>query len=148
MCARSSHAEQGHHMTEGVIVAIIAVFGSIIVALLGYLGVTANITRRHAKAARFGVENEHPLNLRDDLDEKFHGLAALVRGAVSDIGGVKSDIRQVRREASDDRRLTAEALAIERERINKIENAKAIAVAAVAQALEDSTTTTTITKEK
>jgi hypothetical protein len=125
-------------MSDDVFKALILTAGTVITALLGYLGIITTATRRHARAARDQVQNSHPTNLRDDLDEKFRGLTSLVTTAVRDIGGIKSDIREVRREAADDRRHTLDALRIERERINKIEDAKAVAVAEVAEALRRS----------
>jgi hypothetical protein len=59
-----------------------------------------------------------PLNLRDDLDEKFEGLANLVKSVVLDLGGMKSDIRGIRREALVDR----EAAATDRKHIRKLED--------------------------
>ena len=107
--------------TENVVVAVIITFGTIIAALLGYLGVVATGARRHAKAARLGVENEHPKNLRDDLDEKFQGLADLVKTVVTDIGGIRSEIRNIRLDATADRKAAGEAIAAERERILTLE---------------------------
>lgn len=89
-------------MTD-IAVAVIVTFGTIITGLLGYLGVVATGARVHAKAARFEVQNSHEVNLRDDLDLKFAGLAGLVKGAVADIGGIKEDIRIIRRDAGQDR---------------------------------------------
>ena len=102
---------------DNVTVAAIITFGSVITALLGYLGVVATGARRHAKAARHEVQNSHEVNLRDDLDVKFKGLADLVKGAVADIGGIKEDIRIIHREASQDREVNA----TERERVRRLE---------------------------
>lgn len=88
-------------MTD-IAVAAIVTFGTIITALLGYLGVVATGARRHAKAARYEVQNTHPTNLRDDLDEKFEGLAGLVKTVIDrqaeqgkDIGGIRADVRHL-----------------------------------------------------
>ena len=95
---------------SNVIVAAIVTFGTIIAALLSYLGVVATGARRHAKAARHEVQNSHTVNLRDDLDAKFKGLEAALLGfgddlgaVKKDIGGMRSDIRLIRTEASQDR---------------------------------------------
>lgn len=54
-------------------VETIRTIGVVMVALItagfGYLGVVADRTRRHAKAAREQVQNTHETNLRDDIDE-------------------------------------------------------------------------------
>lgn len=96
--------------TDNITVAAIITFGSIITALLGYLGVVATGARRHAKAARHEVQNSHEVNLRDDLDDKFRGLEAAMAGfgdalgeVKKDVGGMRSDIRLIRTEASQDR---------------------------------------------
>lgn len=111
-------------VSDPVLIAIIGAFGVVMAALLGYLGITATITRRHARAAsnsaaetRDEVKNSHTVNLRDDLDAKFEGLAVLVKSMARDVGGMKADIRGIRTDASDDRRNATEALAAERERI-------------------------------
>lgn len=110
------------------------VFGSIISAIVATIGVvivaTLNRTSTRQKRTTVAVaqvldhvQNAHknpdgtPLNLRDDLDDKFEGLAGLVKGISADLGGVKADIRGIRKDASDDRRNATEALASERERI-------------------------------
>lgn len=69
------------------------------------------------------VQNSHETNLRDDLDEKFAGLAGLVKGAVDDIGeirtevgtlrqdvgGIKADIRQIHTDQTADRSIAGAA---------------------------------------
>jgi hypothetical protein len=102
---------------ENVVVTTIITFGTIISAFLGYLGVVATGARRHAKAARFEVQNSHDTNLRDDLDKKFEGLAGLVESLARDVGGIKADIRGIRTDATNDRAAAGEALSAERERI-------------------------------
>lgn len=104
--------------SDEVLITVISTFGVVIAALLGYLGIVATGARRHAKAARHQVQNSHEVNLRDDLDEKFKGLADLVKQVIKDQGGMKADIRQIRHDQSEDR----EALAIERERIRSLED--------------------------
>lgn len=120
--------------SDDIIVAAITTFGIIITALLSYLGVVATGARRHAKAARTQVQNSHTINLRDDLDTKFRGLAGLVEGLVDDVsevkddiggvkkdvGGIKEDIRIIHRDAGEDRR----ALERERERIRELEQTR------------------------
>jgi hypothetical protein len=125
---------QGTRRSEAVQVQLVIVFGSIISAIVATIGVvivaTLNRTSTRQKRTTVAVaqvldhvQNAHknpdgtPLNLRDDLDDKFEGLAGLVKGISADLGGVKADIRGIRKDASDDRRNATEALASERERI-------------------------------
>jgi hypothetical protein len=89
---------------------------SVIAALLGLIGVLLGLIHKNAKAAVGQVQNSHTVNLRDDLDEKFEGLAGLVNGVADtqrdqakDIGGLRSDIRQVRTEQALDRAAVADA---------------------------------------
>ena len=89
--------------SDDVLVAVITTFGIILTALLGYLGVVATGARRHAKATRNEIQNSHDMNFRDDLDEKFGGLSGLMRIVIKDQGGMKEDIRLIRREAIADR---------------------------------------------
>lgn len=71
-------------MTDPAVVAAINQAGAVIVAAIGVVGaillVLLERTRRHAKAAREQVENDHPTNLRDEADER-HGanVSRLVR---------------------------------------------------------------------
>lgn len=115
--------------SDDVLIAIVGTFGVVLTALLSYLGITANITRKHTKATRDGVVNSHDIPLRDDLDDKFKGLTdqlLLLTKSVSKIdldqGGMKSDIRGIRKDASDDRHNANEAIAAERERIRILED--------------------------
>lgn len=120
--------------SDEVLTAVISTFGVILTGLFGYLAVVATGARRHAKAARHQVQNSHEVNLRDDLDEKFKGLADLVKGLADDVsgvkddiggvkkdvGGIKEDIRIIHRDAGEDRR----ALDRERERIRELEQTR------------------------
>ncbi|GAB3125955.1 hypothetical protein [Glaciibacter psychrotolerans] len=104
-------------LTEPVQIQLVIVFGSILTAVVGTIGVIivamVNRTRQYAKSTQEHVQNSHmkpdgkPLNLRDDLDDKFQGLSDLVKGAISDIGGLRSDIRSIRKEALTDRQAAA-----------------------------------------
>jgi hypothetical protein len=121
-------------MSEAVQVQLVVVFGSILSAIVATTGVVivAMLNRTSSRQKRTTVavaqvldhvQNAHenpdgtPLNLRDDLDEKFEGMADLVKGLGNDIGGIRSDIRGIRKDASDDRRNATESLTTERERI-------------------------------
>lgn len=97
--------------------AIIVTLGVTTTAMSGVAVAMIARTRSHAKAAADQVQNDHSSNLRDDLDDKFDSLTELVKLAVADIGGIKSDLRQIRKEAGEDR----EALSNERERIRRLE---------------------------
>jgi len=76
-----------------------------------------NRTRQHAKVAADQTQNSHKSNLRDDLDQRFDLLEALVRNLALDLGGMKHDIRTIH----DDLGQTRVELAAERERIRKLE---------------------------
>jgi len=110
-------------------VQAIIVFGSIVTAIVGAVGIIIvamlNRTRQHAKVAADQTQNSHKSNLRDDLDEKFEGLETLLTLMVADVGGMKSDMRSIRREQLADRQATATdraAAANDREHIRKLED--------------------------
>ncbi|MDM4761874.1 hypothetical protein QT381_02505 [Galbitalea sp. SE-J8] len=105
-------------MSDDVTLGVLALVGVVITALLGYLGAVTTTTRRHAKAARDGVENNHTVNLRDDLDEQFAGLVRGLTNLAADVGGIKSDLRGIRREALTDRQAAAE----DRRRLHNLED--------------------------
>jgi cell division protein FtsX len=88
---------------------IIIACATVIAALLGLIGVLLGMIHKNAKTAASQTQNSHTVNLRDDLDEKFDGLAGLVRGVSYDVGGVKEDIRIIRRDQSADRAAAADA---------------------------------------
>lgn len=44
------------------------VLSALVTAGFAYLGITVDRTRRHAKATRHQVENDHTTNLRNDVD--------------------------------------------------------------------------------
>lgn len=114
-------------LSEPVQLQLIIVFGSIITAIIGTVGgvmvTMLNRASNRQKQVLEHVQNSHknpdgtPLNLRDDLDEKFDGLASLVKTAVADIGGLRSDIRDIRKEARVDR----EQAANDREHLRQVE---------------------------
>ena len=97
--------------------AIIVTLGVITTAMSGVAVALIARTRTHAKAAVDQVRNSHDSNLRDDLDEKFKAVTDGLKEVSKDLGGMKSDIRQIRKEASEDRT----ALAKEQERIRELE---------------------------
>lgn len=58
----------------------------------------ANSGRRHAKRARYQVENNHDTNLREEGDDRHLENVGLLNGIQSDIRGIQSDIRGIRRD--------------------------------------------------
>lgn len=59
-------------MTEAVATTTITTVGLVLVALLGLLAGLQDRTRRHAKAARIQVENDHTTNMREEGDDRHH----------------------------------------------------------------------------
>lgn len=112
-----------------IIVALItAVVGPAAIAILGAkLNRKVNHLRADAKATREQVENTHETNLRDDNDDKHAELVALVNAVIDtqksqgvEIGGIRSELRAVRKDVSD---LRGE-LGIERQRIRELEDTR------------------------
>lgn len=88
---------------------------SVIAALLGLIGVLLGMIHKNAKGASKKadvlvgqVRNSHSTNLRDDLDEKFQGLSTQLGEVSKDMGGMKEDIRLIRRDQTADRAAAAE----------------------------------------
>ena len=112
-----------------VIAALITfLIGPAVIAILG-----ARLTRKvnhlsaDTKATRHQVENSHSTNLRDDQDDKHAELVELVKAVIgaqksqgAEIGGVREELRGVRRDVSD---LRGE-LGVERERIRDLEDTR------------------------
>lgn len=71
----------------------------------------AREAKTEAKAAKFGINNNHDTNVRDDIDEN-HAMIVKMLGSLNealisvrdDVGGMRSEIRDVRRISGDDRR--------------------------------------------
>jgi Tfp pilus assembly protein PilV len=82
---------------------------TVVAALLSLIGVLLGMIHKNAKTAANQTQNSHETNLRDDLDEKFEGLADLVTGVSADVGGIKEDLRLIRRDQSTDRATAAQA---------------------------------------
>lgn len=83
-------------MSEAGLVAIM------VAAITGIPGIAAaviaNRGRRHARAARTQVENDHTTNLRDDQDKQSDQLSLglrLLLSAKSDIRGLRRDIGRI-----------------------------------------------------
>lgn len=111
-------------MTSGnpsIDAAIIVGFATIIGALLGVIGImlglihkTTKKTNRNSMGVLEQVQNSHETNMRDDLDDKFAGLATLTKSVIStqetqgkDLGGIKADIRQIHLDQTSDRATAA-----------------------------------------
>lgn len=72
-------------ITEGIIIAIVAACGGVMVALL-------NRTRQHSKAIRDQVENDHSTNLRVEADDRHAELVHRIEGIASDVRGIRRDL--------------------------------------------------------
>lgn len=70
-CAQPASVSQDHFT---VIVGAIVTGFTALLTLFGILVQRQRQTERHARAASFGVNNNHDTNLRDDLDAKFSSL--------------------------------------------------------------------------
>jgi hypothetical protein len=101
--------------SAAVLNAVAVVGGALITALLGIIGVLLGKILGNTNKTVDHVANSHvdahgnPINLRDDLDEKFDGMATLVKGVSADVGGIKEDLRLIRRDQSTDRATAAAA---------------------------------------
>jgi hypothetical protein len=69
-------------------------------------------TNETANSTLKEVKNTHEVNLRDDLDEKFEGLAEILRTHGKEIGGIRVDIRQIHSDQSTDRATAVEAVRV------------------------------------
>jgi uncharacterized protein YoxC len=101
-------------MSDGVLIAIIGAAASVVATLISAtLGVVVVVMSRRVRTIRDQVENDHATdpgkttNLREDMDDKHNVLMDLVRPLVStvrnlvrDIGGMREDMRQLRRDLS------------------------------------------------
>ena len=113
-------------LSEGaqVLIALISVIGTLGIAGFGFLGVRANQTRGHARAAekdsalaREQVQNSHPINLRDELDTRHNQLvdiltshtqaieanSAMSKGIQRDVGRLADADQELTRQAREDR---------------------------------------------
>jgi uncharacterized protein YoxC len=118
--------------SAAVLNAVAVVGGALITALLGIIGVLLGKILGNTNKTVDHVANSHvddhgnPINLRDDLDEKFEGLAELVKDLSRDVGGMKEDVRIIRRDQTADRaaatraaEAAAEAAATAREALER-----------------------------
>ena len=91
-------------MSDAVLIAIIGAMQAVAVA--GMYAMQRG-QRKRTEAIRYEITNDHEQPLREDLDDKHNAVirligtvAATVRTAVRDIGGMREDIRQLRRDLS------------------------------------------------
>lgn len=124
-----------------VVVAVLSLLGGVLTFLGILVARNGHKTKKLAEAAaktslttdeiRKAVVNSHSVNLRDDLDEKFDGLATLFKQLVvkvdegfrassaetmevrKEVGGVRSETRELRKN-----------LETERERIRDLEDTR------------------------
>jgi hypothetical protein len=87
-------------MTEAEWIAVITGAPIVVVTILQLL------SRRQIRAVRDQLENDHArdphktTNLRDDLDKKHLEVLDRIRTTGRDIGGLREDVRQLRRDLS------------------------------------------------
>lgn len=91
-------------MSDGVLIAIVGAMQAIAVALIYAM---QRGQRKRTEAIRYEITNDHEQPLREDLDEKHTAVVRLIgtvastaRAAVRDIGGIREDIRQLRKDLS------------------------------------------------
>lgn len=60
----------------------------------------ATAAQREAAAAREGINNSHPTHVRDDIDAIKAAVDAGFRELKTDIGGIRSEIREDRRKVN------------------------------------------------
>lgn len=92
-------------MSDPVVVALITSANAIVTLILG-----AKLSGR-VKRVQAQVENDHSTNLREEQDERHAELISNQKHAARDIGGIREEIRGMRK---DIRR--------ERERIDDLED--------------------------
>lgn len=91
-------------MSDGVLIAIVGAMQAVAVALVyvGYRG-----TRKRTDAIKYEITNDHEQPLREDMDDKhtvvvrlLNSFGGTLRTAVRDIGGIREDVRQLRKDLS------------------------------------------------
>ncbi|HWU47078.1 MAG TPA: hypothetical protein VN133_10015 [Humibacter sp.] len=87
-------------MTEGEAIALISMLGTVLAALITTAGLLLRSIRRRTDAIRYEITNDHTAPLRDDMDSKHATQMSMLRGVVRDVGGMRDDIRQLRRDLS------------------------------------------------
>lgn len=101
-------------LTDAAAVQLIAVIGSIVVAVVTAIGIVIvamlNRTRQHARAAskntaetRDEVKNSHEINLRDNIDTNQAGILDALKQIRDDVMETRVDIREIRGTVHDDR---------------------------------------------
>ncbi|AQX81476.1 hypothetical protein BWO91_17265 [Plantibacter flavus] len=91
-------------MSEQVIISLIQ--GGATTLAAAAAGVFGLLINRKVNGIRTQVANHHKVNLRDDLDDKHEENADLLKTLARDVGGMKSDVRLIRKtQFKQDRRL-------------------------------------------
>jgi archaellum component FlaC len=92
-------------LSEAIVVSLIVAVGGVLAAIFGR---QIRLIRLDASASRRQVENSHPTNLRDDMDDQHREVmgqlgrvADRLEGTASDIRGIRKDIGRL--ESKDDR---------------------------------------------
>lgn len=90
-------------MSESVVIALIGCAQAVTVAIVGVLAVVIGKVRRDTTATREQVVNDHSTNLREENDGRHAETAGWFRELRRDLGGIREEIRGLRR---DDRELS------------------------------------------
>lgn len=91
-------------MSEQVLIAFIQNSATVLAAAAA--GVFGLLINRKVNGIRTQVANHHKVNLRDDLDDKHEENADLLKSLARDMGGMKADVRLIRKtQFKQDRRL-------------------------------------------
>jgi hypothetical protein len=82
-------------ISEAVIVSLIVAFGGVLAAIFGR---QIRLIRLDASASRRQVENSHPTNLRDDMDDQHREVMGQLGRMYDRLGGVEADVRGLRKD--------------------------------------------------
>ena len=97
-------------MSDPVLISIVGCIQAVTVAIVGVLAVRIGKVRRDTTATREHVVNDHSTNFRDENDSRHAETAGWFRELRRDVGGIREEIRGLRR---DDRALDRRVTKIE-----------------------------------
>lgn len=90
-------------MDTDLAVAVVGFVGVVLTAMIGAQNVRIGRIRRDAQSTREQLENDHAsdptktTNIREDMDNKHDQIVTMLR---RDVGGIREDIRLLRRDLS------------------------------------------------
>lgn len=65
-------------MSDPVFVVVISTIGSVIIAALGLISNDVKKVKKDAATSRAQTQNDHDINLRDDMDQKHAAVMAVL----------------------------------------------------------------------